>query len=491
MPGEGSTFADPAQEDIKRKENVMLVIVSDIHLTDGSTGLRMPAGALRVFRQRLEDMAYDASKRTDLTYRPLEAFDLLFLGDIFDLLRSTQWTQEEKGQPGYARPWSDPQSPALAAKVGSIADAALQKNAEAVELLRKMADGEAITLPPATADGKVDRRASHDPRSKFRLPVKVNLHYMLGNHDWLLHLPGSGIQPVRQKITSAMHLANPGAFFPHDPAESPVIQELFSQHSVFGRHGDIYDPLNYIKEYGREHASLGDALVVELFNRIPLQIRAELGGHLPQEFFSDLDEMGSIRPEVMTPVWIASLLDRHQVSQTDRQKINEIWQDLVERFLKVDFLDALDKPFQIDMVDAVKTFLRLLKSVSIEKLDDWAPAVEKVLRLVNSISGGSEFNYDKWAVQEEAYRSKTARFIVYGHTHGYTVYPLRSIQVDNKPFDQMYLNSGTWSPTHDLCRDQSAGKGFIFYKTMTFLGFYKGDERQGRRYETWSGTLEV
>jgi hypothetical protein len=157
----------------------------------------------------------------------------------------------------------------------------------------------------------------------------------------------------------------------------------------------------------------------------------------------------------------------------------------------VDFLDQLDKPFQIDMVDAVKTFLRLLKSVSIEKLDDWATLIEKGMHLVTSISGGSDLGFDKRAVQEDAYRSKSARFIVYGHTHGYTVYPLRSVQVDNKPFDQMYINSGTWCPTHDLCNDKSAGEGFIFYKTMTYLGFFKDDERQGRLYETWSGTLEL
>jgi UDP-2,3-diacylglucosamine pyrophosphatase LpxH len=470
----------------------MLVMVSDLHLTDGTTGMRMPAGAFRLFQERLEDMAYDASKRVDSTYKPLEAFDLVMLGDIFDLIRSTQWTNEGKGDPGYARPWSDPNSPELIAKVGAITDGIIQQNAEALELLRKIADGGAITLPPATKGGRVDRRTSRDQRSTSRLPVKVNIYYVLGNHDWLYHLSGQGMGQVRQKIAKAMHLANPEAFFPHDPGESQMVVETFRQHSLFGRHGDIYDPFNYVKEDGRDHASLGDAMVVELFNRIPVRIRAELGNQLPPAFFSDLDEMGSVRPGVMTPVWIASLLDRHQVSPANRRKIDEIWQELVGGFLKLDFLDELDKPFQVDLVDAVKTFLRLLKSVSIEKLNDWAPAVEKGLQLVDFISGGSEFNYDKWAIQEKAYQAKTARFIVYGHTHGYTVYPLRSVQVEDQPFDQMYINSGTWSPTHDMCHDQrGGGKGFISYKTMTYLGFYKGDERQGRAYETWSGTLEV
>ena len=482
----------------------MLVIVSDLHLTDGTTGLRMPAGAFRLFRERLESMAYDASKRVDIPYKPLEAFDLVMLGDIFDLIRSTQWTNEEKGDPGYARPWSDPNSPEFVAKVGAITDGIIQKNAEALELMREIADGKAITLPPATRDGKVDRRVSRDWRSTSRLPVKVNIYYVLGNHDWMYHLPGQGMLQVRQKIAGAMHLANPEAFFPHDPGESQKVEELFRQHSVFGRHGDIYDPFNYVegdesnhaplndvKEDDRNHASLGDALVVELFNRIPVRIRAELGEQLTPAFLSDLDEMGSVRPGVMTPVWIASLLDRHGVSEVNREKIDEIWRDLVEQFLKLDFLNELDKPFHIDMVDGVKLFLQLLKSLSIKKLENWAYVVEKGMELINFISGGSEGHYDRWAIQEKPYQSKTARFIVYGHTHGYTVYPLRSVQIENKPFDQMYINSGTWHPLHDLGHDKNQDRGFIFHKTMTYLGFYKGDERQGRTYETWSGTLDL
>ena len=82
----------------------MLVIISDLHLNDGTTGMCIPAGAFELFRERLEDMAYDASQRGDGTYRPIKSFDLLLLGDIFDTISSTQWKDEEKGEPGYARP---------------------------------------------------------------------------------------------------------------------------------------------------------------------------------------------------------------------------------------------------------------------------------------------------------------------------------------------------------------------------------------------------
>ena len=41
----------------------MLVIISDLHLTDGTSGETINAGAFRVFRERLSDLAYDASWR--------------------------------------------------------------------------------------------------------------------------------------------------------------------------------------------------------------------------------------------------------------------------------------------------------------------------------------------------------------------------------------------------------------------------------------------
>src|SRR5512139_3324695 len=130
----------------------MLAIVSDLHLSDGTTGMRTPAGAFELFRARLEDMAYDASQRADGTYRPVESFDLLLLGDILDPLSSTQWTEEQKGEPGYARPWSRQDDPAFVNKVGRITDKVLQKNAEALEIFCGLTRGQEISLPPATKD---------------------------------------------------------------------------------------------------------------------------------------------------------------------------------------------------------------------------------------------------------------------------------------------------------------------------------------------------
>jgi hypothetical protein len=467
----------------------MLVIVSDLHLADGTTGMRTPAGAFELFRERLEDMAYDASQRGDGTYRPIESFDLLLLGDILDPLSSTQWTDEQKGEPGYARPWSKPDDPAFVNKVGKITEKIILENTEGLKILGRIASGEGISLPPATKNQQPDLRVLRDPKSTERLPVRARMHYMIGNHDWFYHLPGPGLDRIRKKIISAMGLSNEASRFPYEPSESDLVSNLLEQHSVFARHGDYYDPYNLFKK-DRDHASLSDAVCVELMKRIGVLIRSELLGKLPDEFFQDLDEMGSIRPELMTPVWIASLLDRYQATPTQREKVDEIWHDLVEQFSKLDILDEFDQPFKFDMVDALQAVLKFASLVSIDKLDDWALAIDKLEKVMGR-GGKANASYEKYAIQEDAYTSREARFIVYGHTHQFAVTPLRTTSKNGLPFDQMYLNAGTWLPVHETCDTDSNKRGFIFHKTMGYLGIYQGDERRCKAYETWSGTLDI
>jgi hypothetical protein len=55
----------------------------------------------------------------------------------------------------------------------------------------------------------------------------------------------------------------------------------------------------------------------------------------------------------------------------------------------------------------------------------------------------------------------------------------------------MYINSGTWHPLHELGKVDPRKRSFIMHKTMSYLGFYRSDERKGRTFETWSGTLDL
>jgi hypothetical protein len=258
----------------------MLVIISDLHLTDGSSGETIKEGAFKVFRTRLYDMAYDASWRDDGKYKPVEELDIVLLGDILDVIRSTQWLAAKRGESGYVRPWDDPQSEVFIDKIQAITQKILQHNSRSLNILKELDNGETITIPPATANGE-PARVGWEPDSPGRVPVKVRLHYMVGNHDWFYHLPGPAYNAIRQTIVEAMGLTNSaGAPFPHDPSESPVLQNIYQQHRVFARHGDILDSYNY--EGDRNASSLGDAVVVDLLNRFSYKVMNRLAPELPE-----------------------------------------------------------------------------------------------------------------------------------------------------------------------------------------------------------------
>jgi hypothetical protein len=65
-----------------------------------------------------------------------------------------------------------------------------------VDVLRQLASGEAVKIRPANWKRKpnLNTRARHS--------VKVNIHYMIGNHDWYYHLPGEELRSDAPAMSS-------------------------------------------------------------------------------------------------------------------------------------------------------------------------------------------------------------------------------------------------------------------------------------------------
>jgi len=55
----------------------MLVLISDLHLTDGSSGSTIHPGAFQIFGDRLCEMAERASWRGDGRYQPIDGIELV------------------------------------------------------------------------------------------------------------------------------------------------------------------------------------------------------------------------------------------------------------------------------------------------------------------------------------------------------------------------------------------------------------------------------
>ena len=447
----------------------MLVIISDLHLTDGTSGETIHADAFKGFQESLRELAYYASWRDDRSYVPVERIDLVLLGDILDVIRSTTWC----GAPHELRPWGDQTDPRFAETVARITQAVITNNKESWAHIRSLHDPKIMSVPPTGPDGGVAIKAVK------RVPVPVRIHYLVGNHDWFFHLKGQAYDSIRKTIVEALGLENPHTSpFPHDPFESPLLEQIYRDHRVFARHGDIFDPTNF--EHSRDASSLGDAIVIELLDTFGIAVREQLGNRLPGACDAGLKEIDNVRPISMIPIWVDGLLTNTCTPELAGE-IKSIWNTLVHKFMDLDFVR--ERPFGSSIL--LKLGFEISSEVPMAGLSDVAAWFS------SKFGGGRADSFYPYALHEKAFTEGWAKFIVYGHTHHYEIVPLQSIQTAGTVTNQIYINSGTWRPVHELARFHPGQKQFVGYDVMTYLAFFKGNERKGRSFESWTGALDT
>lgn len=452
----------------------MLVIVSDLHLGDGTTASSIAPSAFHLFANRLSETAYFASFRTDGKYRPLKSMDLVLMGDILDPIHSTRWLDTSPGAENFVRPWTDVAGQYYAPKLAETTQSIIDVNREAVDVLKRLSNGQMILLPPADSRGRPDRH------SRERIPLKLNIHYLVGNHDWYYHLKGPAFDEIRKTIIDSMGLSNPVNLFPHEIDESPRLQEVMETYKVFGRHGDTFDKFNFNQEQGRDHATLGDIFCMSVCNRYPVEVERQYGEELPKGIIDSLRRLTNIRPALATPLWISGQIKRHAGNPALEVELKEVWDDLCDEFLQLDVVREEDRAFHFDMVDALQLAIKISKRTSFSTIND-------IVMWVRNKLWESEHSFAEHALREPAFLKNTAKYIVYGHTHHHEIIALDSDGDMGSPENQLYINSGTWHSYFDLAVKDPSEQKFIPYQTLTYLTFYKGDEREGRHFEAWSG----
>ncbi|MGD9033714.1 MAG: hypothetical protein PVH02_13675, partial [Desulfobacteraceae bacterium] len=211
----------------------MLVFVSDLHFVDGTAGEHnVPKAAFEIF---LEDISWAANRLLE-DGRNVEEIKIVFLGDIFDLLRTEKWFPF----PETERPWGTNEKK-IEAHAKTILDAIIRKNKDTFDLL-----GGAL-------------------KSKFDFPLEPERIYVPGNHDRLC----DKYQSLRKKVRKNLGISTSGAPFDHN------FEDV--EYGVFARHGHEYDKFNYEggTSYGHNdymRVPIGDPITTELVARLPWKV---------------------------------------------------------------------------------------------------------------------------------------------------------------------------------------------------------------------------
>lgn len=453
----------------------MLIVVSDMHLGDGTTADPNPTSVFYLFASRLREMAFFASFDKDGNYKPIEQMDVLLLGDILDPIHSTLWLDTQPAEVDYTRPWTDSTNPFFAKKLSEVTQNIIEKNKKSLEVLRRCANGEEVFLPPANSRNKPDLN------SQEKIIPKIRFHYMVGNHDWYYHLKGAEFDKIRKNIIDTMGLSNSPNLFPHDVNESPELLNILQQHKVYARHGDYHDKFNFNIEAGRDSATVGDVFAMEMLNRFPVEVKKKYSGQLPEALIESLQHITNVRPALASPLWISGQIKRHAQDEALEIEIKKIWNDLCDEFLALPYVREQDKAFKFDSVDALQLITKISKSASFQTMND-------IVLWVREKLSDKERSFAEHALHEPALLNNTAKYIVYGHTHHHEVVSLDTNGSLPDEQRQAYFNSGTWRSYFDLTIKNPIEQKFVPYQSMYYIAFYKDGEREGRDFEVWSGT---
>ncbi len=449
----------------------MLIIISDLHLSDGTCGKSVSSDAFYVFAERLDEMAMRASWREDGSYRPIDEINILLLGDILDPLHSTLWLDTKPNSPNYTRPWTDQSKPAYAKKVQEITRAVLKKNADTLQILRELK-----VQIPRELHSQRNWSDNHDV-----VDVDIHLYYMIGNHDWYYGISGTKFDEIRAEVVETLGLSQSYAPFPYRPEDNAALEKMLRKYKVYARHGDCYDQFNYDEEKGRNASALGDVFTVEMLNRFSLEVASRLP-ELPADVIEKLGEISHVRPALATWLWVSSQIKHNRLRSHIQEKIKRIWDELGEEFLSLDVARNLDKKFKLDYVDKLQVALQISKHTSVKTLNDLALWIQEEI-------WGGEISYAKKALKEPAFLENKASYIVYGHTHHHEVVPLDTSEKRTPNDDKFYFNTGTWYTYYDLAIHKPHEQKFVPYQVTSMLVFYTDGQRKGHHFETLTGTF--
>lgn len=497
----------------------MLVVISDLHFSDGSaTAENLSCEAFAIW---LDDVLTLARANGAQELR------LLFLGDIFDLLRTEYWFYPAPGVelpalgappqkadfPVESRPWGAADinnrggapSPACLERAEQILDAIAERCRGPLAMLS--GDLRAARASCPRADQVVLDRIEAGFAELRARNVPVRRTYVPGNHDRLfLHGPR-----LRQKMLELL-----GA------EESPSVHAFESaDYGVIARHGHEWDLWNFeayrdkhdvhgIPQAAYQLVPVGDVITTELAARAPYLAFLELKrrGLAPTDVaavYEHLKQVEDVRPLTAAITWMltegrnpARALPP-PVRKVVMESLELVMKQLMADFMSIPFvhgwLDMHDRfNFGLDEADKLQGVDRAIRFLSLD-------AVQQVLGVVEKLKLPLESGLDECArgaaeerLLSEAWAHKGIRYCVYGHTHAYRHEPL-TCAADGSEI--VYLNSGTWRPR---VAETRAGSSFVGFKEMTYLVFYRADEDaldrgnrptsfKGHSYETWNGLM--
>jgi len=454
----------------------LLVVVSDLHLTDGSTAIDVDPSAFDLLRAEIESTA-----------RQRDAKDLhvVLLGDIFDLVRTSWWHEQEV--PAKQRPW------------GGTLDPATGMNAETADVERQF--GAVLGRILAQPAGRGLLKAL-EGMGRPGAPVQVT--YVVGNHDRVLN----NFPALRTQIAAAL-----------DPAKVTLgFANALSlpEYGVLARHGHEWDDnchgwkfLTRVLRKGRpagrfdpecyQVMAIGEAVTAELMGGLVYHVARRLDPAREEDalVLQNLKDVNNLRPMTEALKWVEWFsASRGGYVRVLRDALLDALDGLLESSLAARWNDIKHDIF---IWGDLTYFLRKARAAlrddgDLHGLGDMLAELDKIKDKLGAIFGHSLDDLGKGAEQEFADPSLPGgtQYVVYGHTHVALNHCFHAERGANPGGGavQMYINTGTYLPLVERALD---GRSYVRSGQMTMLAFFRREEDAVRRaddgptLDLWNG----
>lgn len=441
----------------------MLVVVSDMHLADGSAGEHNLEP--QVYHDLLDQIASAHAKVRQ--HNPQSRVEILYAGNIFELRRTHFWFEQ-----GDHKPWRH---------FGVAEGAAMARPPQSGEYLQRavqlftriMTHPNVAPIKGILGDRLADRFGGIEP-------IRA---YLPGDADRLINMSPD----LRMRVIDFLGLDlgreqgwNPDMRFPNTWTDP--------YHGVFVRHGHEWDVYSFegtataagMRPEDYDNIPMSDLITTELFARLTyeasvLQGGAEAPPELVQNFNKKLQQIDNVRPVSSLVRWLATHFE-HPVEKKllatciERALNNFKTQEYVKWWLSSAGHDKVWTPF--DEADRIEWLLDGLKHL-------WMGKVGLALSIYDKFASYDPYaRYVEHAASEPALKQANSPIhcVVYGHTHHAEHVPLG--MVGDGPARRMthYVNTGSVRPTHTVTRD---GHDFFVSESLDFAIFYRTDEQPG------------
>jgi UDP-2,3-diacylglucosamine pyrophosphatase LpxH len=445
----------------------MMIIFSDIHLTDESTAINVDPSA---FERLGREIASNASQRG------VTEIHVVLLGDIFDLVRTSYWMSH--GVELNDRPWGgdlDPQT-GMNRKTATV-----KQQFEAVlDGILKSDSGQAL-IQMLEGLPRVGRDAPQ-------------VTYVVGNHDRALNNFDSlqdqiraAIPSVGLRLTTSVRSEDYGLLARHGHEWDDnchgwrFLKEVLQKGSKVGQ----FEPAAY------RVMAIGEPITAELMGGFIFNVASTLdpSSSADQEFLTNLKDVNNLRPMEHALSWIkwftrgrgdaryTGIVRDGLIKALDNLlacSLAKRWDDLKpDLILSGDVTDHLDKARSL-----------LKGSQDLQGLGDLIATATKVVSFFHSVFGSKLDDFEKGAQHEF---SDGIQYVVYGHTH---VALHDDFHAEQSGRVRLYINTGTYLPLVERALDE---KSFARSDQMTMLFFYNEAEsmkdrpKKGPSVDLWNG----